>query len=105
MGRAAGVPGRSLRRQKLDPASRGVDAQLQRLEVQRPALGVADYDLPVDHAALRKLGVDRGHQLGKVARHRPLVAAADSDLVAIALTARSGVTGRNGTRWDVHRKN
>jgi len=57
------------------------------------------------NASKSSLGVDRGHQLGKVARHRPLVAAADFDLVAIALTASSGVTGRNGTRWDVHRKN
>ena len=66
-----------------DPAGRRVDAQLQRLEVQPGARAVRDHDLPVDHAALRQLGPDPGHQLGEVAGHRPLVAAADLHLVAV----------------------
>ena len=57
--------------------------QLQRLEVQPPAGAVGDHDLPVDHAAFRQLGQDRGHELGEVAGHRPLVPAADLHLVAV----------------------
>ena len=60
----------------------GVHAQLQRLEVQ-PAVG-GDDDLAVDHAPLGQLGDGRRHQFGEVAGHRPLVAAAELDLVAVA---------------------
>ena len=59
-----------------------VDALLQRLEVQAVVGG--DDDLAVDHAALRQLGVDRRDQLGEVAGHRPLVAAAQLDFIAVA---------------------
>ena len=59
-----------------------VDALLQRLEIQAVVGG--DDDLAVDHAAFGQLGRDRRDQLGKVAGHRPLVAAADLDLVAVA---------------------
>ena len=59
-----------------------VDALLQRLEIQAVVGG--DDDLAVDHAALRQLGDGRGDQLGKVAGHRFLVAAADLHLIAVA---------------------
>ena len=64
-----------------------VDALLQRLEVQAVVGG--DDDLAVDHAAFRQLGLDRGDELGEVAGHRPLVAAAQLDLVAVAEANRS----------------
>ena len=58
-----------------------MDPLLQRLELQ-PAVD-RHHDLAVDHAALRQLGLERLDQLGEVARHRLLVAAADLDLVAV----------------------
>src|SRR6185312_13825468 len=48
------------------------------------AFTVGDDDLPIDHAPFRQLLDDPGDQLGKVPRHRPLVAAADLHLVAVA---------------------
>ena len=61
-----------------------MDALLQRLEVQ-PVAGRADHDdLAVDHAALRQVAPHRLDDLGEVPGHRPLVAAADLDLVAVA---------------------
>jgi hypothetical protein len=59
-----------------------VDALQQRLEVELVA--GRDDDLRVHHAALRQLLLHRGHDLGEVAGHRPLVAAAQLDLVAVA---------------------
>jgi hypothetical protein len=58
-----------------------VDAQQQRVEVQPSAGGVGDHDLGVDDAAGRQV---RGDQLGEVAGHGPLVAAAQLHLVAVA---------------------
>ena len=59
-----------------------MDALLQRLEVQAVVGG--DDNLAVDHAALRQLGLYRGNQLGEIAGHRPLVSAAQLDLIAVA---------------------
>ena len=59
-----------------------VDALLQRLEVQAVVGG--DDDLTVDHTPLRQLGLGRRDQFGKVAGHRPLVAAAQLDLIGVA---------------------
>ena len=59
-----------------------MDALLQRLEVQAAVGG--DDDLAVEHAPLRELRLERRHEFGEVARHRPLVAAAELDLVAVA---------------------
>ena len=75
--------GRRLLGQQPDPAGRGVQAQLQRLEVQGAALRVDEHDLAVDDAALGQVRADRLDDLGEVPRHRPLVAAADLDLVAV----------------------
>ena len=63
-----------------------VDALLQRLEIQAVVGG--DDDLAVDHAALRQLCLDRLDQFGEVPGHRPLVAAAELHLVAVAKTYR-----------------
>src|SRR5262249_23733458 len=52
--------------------------------VQRTPGRVGDDDLAVDHAALRQASLDRRNDLGEVARHRPLVPAADLDLLAVA---------------------
>ncbi len=59
-----------------------MDALQQRLEVELVA--GRDDDLGVHHAALRQLLLHRGHDLGEVAGHRALVAAAELDLVAVA---------------------
>ena len=48
-----------------------------------PAVG-GDDDLAVEDAALGQLGLHRLDELGEVAGHRPLVAAAELDLVAVA---------------------
>ena len=74
----AGVCSASIRTRE----SAGWMPLLQRLEVQAVVGG--DDDLAVDHAALRQLGSDRRDQFGEVAGHRPLVAAAQLDLVAVA---------------------
>ena len=64
-------------------AGRGrVDALLERLEVE--PVGGGDDDLAVDHAPLGQLGAQRLDQLREVPGHRPLVAAADLDLVPVA---------------------
>ena len=89
-----------------------VDALLQRLEVQ-PVVG-GDDDLAVDDAPLGQFGLDRRDQLGEVAGHRPLVAAAELDLVAVAeadrpeavplrLVGRAGRDRRH--RLGQHRRN
>ena len=69
--------------EQLDPAGGRVDALLQRLEVERVALGVGHDHLAVDHRPLREVGQHRRDDLGEVAGHRLLVAAADLDLVAV----------------------
>src|SRR5215467_11467059 len=77
-------PGRGLAGQQVHPARRRVDPLQQRLEVEPRAVGVRDHDLPVDHAPLRQLPDDLADKLGKVPRHRALVAAADLHLVTVA---------------------
>ena len=88
-----------------------VDALLQRLEVQAVIGG--DDDLAVDHAALRQLGLDRRDQLGEVAGHRPLVATAQLDLIAVTETDRPesiplgfirGIRGDRLDRLGQHRR-
>ena len=76
--------GRGLDRQQVHPARGRVDALLQHLELQRVALPVEHHDLAVDHRALREVGHHRVDDLGEVPGHRPLVAAADLHLVAVA---------------------
>ena len=56
---------------------------------QAGTAGALDDNLTVDHAALRQFGLDRRDELGEVAGHRPLVAAAQLDFVAVAETDRS----------------
>ena len=52
---------------------------------QKSSAAVAgDHDLAVDDRARREVAPDRLDDLGEVARHRPLLAAADLDLVAVA---------------------
>jgi hypothetical protein len=77
-------PGRGLGGQEPDPAGRGVDAQQQGVEVEPPARWVGDHDLGVDHTAGRELAAGRLNDLGEVAGHGPLLAAAQLDLVAVA---------------------
>jgi len=76
--------GRRLRRQQPHSALGRVQPQLQRLEVQPPAVPVRQHDLAVDHAAGGQLGEKSRNELGEVAGHRPLVPAADLHLVAVA---------------------
>ena len=59
-----------------------MDPLQQRLEVQPVA--ARDDDLAVDHALLGQVRLHRGDDLGEVAGQRPLVAAAELDLVAVA---------------------
>jgi hypothetical protein len=59
-----------------------VDPLQQRLEVQAVALD--DDDLTVHDAALGQVPLERRHELREVAGHRPLVAAAELDLVPVA---------------------
>ena len=69
-------------------ARRGrVEAQLQRLEVERVA--ARDDDLAVEHAALGQLRLQRLEQLREVAVERLLVAALDEQLVAVAKDQRA----------------
>ena len=75
--------GRGALREQLDPALGRMDPLLQRLEVEASARGVRHDDLPVDDAALGEARLDGRHDLGEVAVHRPPVAAADLDLVAV----------------------
>ncbi len=93
------------------PRIRRVNALLQRLEIQSPVGG--DDDFAVDHAALGQLGLDRGDQLGKIACHRPFVAAAQLDLVAVAETDRpeaiplgliGRISGNRANRLREHRR-
>jgi hypothetical protein len=73
---------RGLRREPPHPRVGRVDALLQPLELQPPAH--RDDQLAVEHAALRQRPADGLHDLGEVAGHRPLVAAGELDLVAVA---------------------
>ena len=70
--------------QQVDPGLGGVDALQQRLEVQPLSRAVRDDDLAVDDAPLREFGLDGGHQFREVTGHRPLVPAADLDLIPVA---------------------
>ena len=66
-----------------DTAGRGVDPLQQGLEVQPPAGGIRDHDLPVHHAPRRQI---RGQGLGdlrEIPGHRALVAAADFHLALV----------------------
>src|SRR3954449_12682129 len=74
--------GRSLGGEPRDAAGGGGDGLLQRPDVQAAIAG--DDDRAVDHRARREAPPDRVDDLGEVARHRPLLAAADLDLVAVA---------------------
>jgi hypothetical protein len=73
---------RDLLRQHRHPRRRRVQAQLKRVEVQRPAGG--DHHLAVQHDALGQLRAQRIDQLGEIAAERLLVAALDQHLVAVA---------------------
>jgi hypothetical protein len=59
-----------------------VQAQHQRVEVE--VLGVAREQFAVENEALRREPLQRLDDLREVARERPLVAAAQVDLVAVA---------------------
>jgi hypothetical protein len=74
--------GRGLTGQARHAARGRMDALLERPEVQAARAG--DDDLAVDHCARREVAPDRLHQLGEVPGHRPLVAAADLDLLPVA---------------------
>ena len=58
-----------------------MDSLLQCLEVQSVIDG--DDDLAIDHATFGQLDDDRLDQFGEVAGHRPFVAAAQLDFVAV----------------------
>ena len=75
---------RGLLGKQRDPAGGRVDALLQRLEVQGVAVLIGDDDLTVDHRAGREVREDRDDDLGKVAGHRPFLAATDLYLVTVA---------------------
>ena len=70
------------RREHGDPRRRGVDAELQRLELQ--AVGAGDHQLAVNDAALRELLQQRLDQLGEVAVQRFQVAALQQQIGAVA---------------------
>ena len=74
--------GRGLGGQEVHPGGGRVDALEEGLEVEAGPAG--DDDLAVDHATRRQLGPGRLHHLGEVAGQRPLLAAAQLDLVAVA---------------------
>ena len=74
--------GGGLAGQPLDAAGGRVDALLERPEVQPAVTG--DHDLAVDDRARREVAPDGLDHLGEVAGHRPLLAAADLHLVAVA---------------------
>ena len=59
-----------------------MNSLLERVEVE--AVAPDDDDLPVDDAALGQVGRHGGNDLWEVSSHRPLVAAAELDLVAVA---------------------
>ena len=61
-----------------------MDALQQRVEIE-PAVLAHDDDFTVDDAAARQVRAERLDELGEVARHRPLVAAAEDDLVSVAV--------------------
>ena len=84
---------------------------LQGLEIQAVIGG--DDDLTVDHATARQLGRDGRDQFGEVARHRPLVSAAQLHLVAVAEANRPepipfglvrGAGWDRGNRFRQHRR-
>jgi hypothetical protein len=65
--------GRCLTGEHVHPAGRRVDPLQQGLEVEPAAILAGNHDLPVDHAPARELPGDRGHELGEIPGHRPLV--------------------------------
>src|ERR1022692_228656 len=76
--------GRGLLGKQPDPAVGRMNPLQQRLEVQLAAVGVRYDDLAVDHAALGQTRQRGADHLGEVAGHRPLIAAADLYLGAVA---------------------
>src|SRR5262245_44327195 len=64
-----------------------MQSHLQRLEIQRAVLH--DHQLAVEHAALRKLRLDRRDQLREVTVEWFLVAALDEHFVAVAKDERA----------------
>jgi hypothetical protein len=75
---------RRLFREEPNAAVGGVDALLERLELEPFARGVWHDELAVHDAALGQVGLDRLDDLREIAGHRPRVPAADLDLVAIS---------------------
>jgi len=73
-----------LRGEQPHPARGGMQAQLQRLEVEPSGREIRQDDLAVNHAAGRQLGQRGVNQLREVAGHRPLVPAAELHFVAVA---------------------
>jgi hypothetical protein len=73
--------GRGLGRELGDAAGGGVDPQRQEVEVE--PVGRGDHELAVDDGARGQRGLERLDDLGEVAVQRPLVAAAELDLVAV----------------------
>ena len=94
-------------------ARRGrVDAQQERLELERAVAG--DHDLAVEHASLGQVRLERLGELGEVAIERLQVAALDVQLVAVAeherpepvplgLEQPAVVRGQPGARLGQHR--
>ena len=62
----------------------GMDPLQQRVEVEAAAVAVGHHDLAVDDAPVGQSLEERLEQLGEVAVERPLVAAGELDLVAVA---------------------
>ena len=94
---------RGLAGEQVDAAGGGVEALLERPEVE-PPVGAGDHDLAVDDGARRQALACRRDHLGEVARHRAGVATADLDLVAVAEHDRAeavplGLVERPG--WEV----
>jgi hypothetical protein len=87
-----------------------VDPLQQRLEIQAAAVRVGNDDFPVDNRSLGQTRLHSRDYLGEVPGHRPLVPAADLDLVKITeddrpeavplrfVAHRAAGYGRNGLR-------
>jgi hypothetical protein len=78
---------RDFAREQFYPRRRGMNAELQGVEVEDFFL--CDNDFAVEHTASRELGGDRLDQFGKVAVQRFFIAALNQDLVAIAKHQRA----------------
>ncbi len=74
--------GRCLPGQQVDPGRSRVDALLQCVKVE--AVATDHDDLAVDDAAPGEVGLDGFDDLREVAGHRPLIAAAELDLVSVS---------------------